>query len=201
MGDLARIGEEFRKAWLPFFCRSGQREAVLEEFDAEEDGWLPFRDEISLPPLTGEVLAEVVRRKSAGAGSLDGWGRREMKVFPVPWFDGLGYPDLQGRCWCYSFGSGPIVRSSNVHRIRASARMFIWRIGVNPGFQNRRAVRVEAWCTTALGIEESLSGAVDTHVHVFAEDVFESFDTVDRGIWDRDLGCLGFACLVQACLF
>ena len=28
--DPARIDEEFRKAWLPYFCRSGQREASLE---------------------------------------------------------------------------------------------------------------------------------------------------------------------------
>ena len=30
LADPARIDEEFRKAWLPFFCRSGQREASLE---------------------------------------------------------------------------------------------------------------------------------------------------------------------------
>ena len=29
--DPAKIDEEFRKAWLPYFCRSGQREASLEE--------------------------------------------------------------------------------------------------------------------------------------------------------------------------
>ena len=36
--DPSRIGEEFRKAWLPYFCRSGQREASLEEFDFEVEG-------------------------------------------------------------------------------------------------------------------------------------------------------------------
>ena len=44
---------------------------------------------VSLPELTGEMLDEVVRRKSATAGSLNGWGWRELKVLPVPWFDGL----------------------------------------------------------------------------------------------------------------
>ena len=44
---------------------------------------------VSLPELTGEMLAEVVRRKGATAGSLDGWGWRELKVLPVPWVDGL----------------------------------------------------------------------------------------------------------------
>ena len=66
--DPARIDEEFRKAWLPSFYRSGPRKASLEEFDAEVDGWLPLLHEISLPPLTGEGLAEVVRRESAAAG-------------------------------------------------------------------------------------------------------------------------------------
>ena len=42
LSDLVRIGEEFRKASLPFFCRSGQREASLEEFTHEVDGWLPL---------------------------------------------------------------------------------------------------------------------------------------------------------------
>ena len=36
----ARIDEEFRKAWLPYFCRSGQREASLEEFDREVEVWV-----------------------------------------------------------------------------------------------------------------------------------------------------------------
>ena len=43
-GDLAgplRIDEEFQKAWLPHFCRSGRRETNLEEFAHEVGGWLP----------------------------------------------------------------------------------------------------------------------------------------------------------------
>ena len=39
--------------------------------------------------LTGQMLAEVVRHKGAAAGSLDGWGWRELKVLPVSWFDEL----------------------------------------------------------------------------------------------------------------
>ena len=41
---------------------------------------------------------------------------------------------------------------------------------------------VEAWCIAALDIEEVLSGAVDSHVHVFVADVIKSLDTVDRWI-------------------
>ena len=50
---------------------------------------------------------------------------------------------------------------------------------------------VEAWFTTALDIEEVLSGVVQGDVHVFVADVIRSFDTVDRGILDRVLGSLG----------
>ena len=89
LADPAGIDEEFRKAWLPYFCRSGQRETSLDEFNGECAGWLPHLDEFFLPALTGDMLFEVVRRKSATAGSLDGWGWRELKVLPVAWFDGL----------------------------------------------------------------------------------------------------------------
>ena len=89
LADLVRIEEEFRKAWLPFFCRSGQREASLEEFALEVDGWLLVLPVVSLPGLTGEMLSDVARRNSATSGSLDGWGWRELKVLPVAWFDGL----------------------------------------------------------------------------------------------------------------
>ena len=50
---------------------------------------------------------------------------------------------------------------------------------------------VEAWYTTALDIEEVLSGAADPHVHLFIADVIKSFDTVDRGVLDSVLSSLG----------
>ena len=71
-----RIDEEFRIAWLPYFCRSGQREASLEEFYEDVVGWLPLLPEVDMPPLTGDDLFQVVRCKTATAGSLDGWGWR-----------------------------------------------------------------------------------------------------------------------------
>ena len=74
LADPARIDEEFRNAWLPYFCRSRQRDTSLEEFGREVDGWLPLLPEVHLPRLTGQMLADVVRRKGATAGSLDGWG-------------------------------------------------------------------------------------------------------------------------------
>ena len=48
LADPARIDEEFRNAWLPYLCRSGQRETSHEEFTREVDGWLPLLPEISL---------------------------------------------------------------------------------------------------------------------------------------------------------
>ena len=50
---------------------------------------------------------------------------------------------------------------------------------------------VEAWYTSSLDIEEVLTGASDSHVHLFVADVIKSFDTVDRGILDRVLSSLG----------
>ena len=84
LSDPDQIDAEFRKAWLPYFCRSGQRETSLDEFGFEVDGWLPILPEISLPRLTGQMLADVVLPKGVSAGSLDGWGWRELKALPVP---------------------------------------------------------------------------------------------------------------------
>ena len=83
LADPAGIDEEFRKAWLPYFCRSGQRDTSLESFSFEVEGWLPLLPEVHLFRLTGQMLADVVQRKSATAGSLDGWSWRDLKVLPV----------------------------------------------------------------------------------------------------------------------
>ena len=74
---------------FPHFCRSGQRDASLEEFALEVEGWLPRLPEVHLPRLTGQMLADVVQRKGATAGSLDGWVWRELKLLLVAWIDGL----------------------------------------------------------------------------------------------------------------
>ena len=59
---------------------------------------------------------------------------------------------------------------------------------------------VEAWYTSALDIEEVLSGAADSDIHLFVADVVKSFDTVDRRILDRVLSSLGLPWLVSSCL-
>ena len=50
---------------------------------------------------------------------------------------------------------------------------------------------MEAWNTSALDIEEVLTGATDSDIHLFVADVIKSFDTVDRRILDRVLSSLG----------
>ena len=42
LSDPNQIDAEFRKAWLPYFCRSGQREASLDEFGFEVAGGCRF---------------------------------------------------------------------------------------------------------------------------------------------------------------
>ena len=218
LSDPNQIDAEFRKAWLPYFCRSWQRETSLDEFGFEVDGWLPLLPEVRLPRLTGQMLADVVHRKNVSAGGLDGWGWRELKVLPVSWFDELAriltkvedlgvWPD--GLLDAYitmipktdgdatPLGQRPLSALPVVYRIWASARMGHLHGWVKSWVPNSvfsaggGRGSVEAWYTSALDIEEVLSGAADSHVHLFVADVVKSFDTVDRGILDRVLSNLG----------
>ena len=80
----------FGKLGSLIFCRSVRGVADLEDSSMEVEGdWLPTLDMVDLPPLTGDLLSEVVRRKKVTAGRLDGWEWRELKALPAPWFDGL----------------------------------------------------------------------------------------------------------------
>ena len=67
---LIRLGltKNSERPGFPAFCRAGQRETSLEEFSFEVDGWLPLLPEVHLPRLTGQMLADVVQRKSATVG-------------------------------------------------------------------------------------------------------------------------------------
>ena len=174
--------------------------------------------EVHSPQLTGQVLADVVQRKSATAGSLDGWGWRELKVLPVSWYDGLArilskvedigvWPDglldayiamiLKTDGDATPLGQRPLGVLPIVYRIWASARMGQldgwFKSSVPDSVFSAGGGRgsVEAWYTSSLEIEEVLAGAADSHVHLFVADVIKSFDTVDRGILDRVLCSLG----------
>ena len=181
-------------------------------------GWLPLLPEVSSPWLTGQMLADVVQRKDATAGSLDGWGWRELKVLPVAWYDELAriltkveeigvwldglldayiamIPKTDGDAT--PLGQRPLSALPVVYRILASARMGQlkdwFKSWVPDSVFSAGGGRgsVEAWYATALDIEEVLSGATDYDVHLFLADVIKSFDTVDRGILDRVLSSLG----------
>ena len=171
-----------------------------------------------LPGLTGQMLFDVVRRKSATVCRLDGWGWRELKVLPVSWFDELAriltlvedtgvWPD--GLLDAYiamipktdgdatHLGQRPLSVLPVVYRIWASARMVQLEGWFKAWVPNSvfsawcgRGL-VEAWYTTALDIEEVLSGAADSHVHLFVADVIKSFVTVDREVRDRVLSSPG----------
>ena len=209
---------EFRKAWFPYFCLSGQRETSLDEFGFEVDGWLPLLPEVHLPHLTGQMLADVVHRKSISAGGLDGWGWRELKVLPISWFDELArilakvedfgvWPD--GLLDAYiamipksdgdatPLGQRPLSVLPVVYRLWASIRLgqladwFQSWVPASVFSAGGGRGSVEAWYTSAFDIEEVLSGAADSHVHLFVADVVKSFDTVDRGILDQVLSSIG----------
>ena len=87
------------------------------------------------------------------------------------------------------FGQRPLSVLPIVCRICASARMRHledwFRSWVPDSVFSAGGGRgsVEAWCATALDIEDVLTGAADSDVHLFVADVSKSFDTVDRGYW------------------
>ena len=63
--------------------------ADLDSFRAVAEELTPLLGEVQLPRLSGDMLYEVVQKKTPTAGSLDGWGWREFKALPVAWFDKL----------------------------------------------------------------------------------------------------------------
>ena len=62
---------------MPYFSRSSRGPADLDDLEVG-GGWLPVLDIFHLPPLTGDMLVEVVRKKKSTAGGLDGWGWKEL---------------------------------------------------------------------------------------------------------------------------
>ena len=96
-----------------------------------------------------------------------------------------------------SLGQRPLSVLPVLYRIWASARVSQledwFRSWVPDSVFSAGSGRgsVEAWYTSALDIEEVLTGATDSDVHLFVADVVKSFDTVDRKIFDRVLSSLG----------
>ena len=104
-------------------------------------------------------------------------------------------------------GQRPLSVLPIVYRIWASARMLQledWFRSWVPDSVFSAGVgcsSVEAWNTTALSVEEVLSGVTDSDVHLFVADVIKSFDTVDRGILDKVLRSSGLPCWFRHAYF
>ena len=212
------IDAEFRKAWMPYFCRSGHPEVSAEQFLGFIGRFLPQEDFLELPRITGRDLQEVARAKRATAGGLDGWAWNEVKALPLPWFSGLAIllelvestgtwpqglldafiamiPKADGDST--PLGQRPLSVLPVVYRLWASLRLGHLREWVE-GWLPKSVYSlgnglssVEAWFSTALDIEDVLSGTGGDQLHVMVADVIKSFDTVDRSILDCALGRLG----------
>ena len=76
---------EFRKAWMPSFCRSGPPVVSADQFLDFVGHLLPQEPYLDLPRVTG--LRDGTSRKLLGlkkstAGGLDGWAWNEFKALP-----------------------------------------------------------------------------------------------------------------------
>ena len=155
------------------------------------------------------------RAKKSTAGGLDGWAWNEIKALPLPWFSGLDIllelvgvwpqglldaffaiiPEADGDST--TLGQRPLSVLPVVYRLWASlglGHLREWVVGWLPHsvFSLGNVLSsVEAWFSTALDIEEVLSGTGGDQLHVMVADVIKSFDTVHKSILDCALGRLG----------
>ena len=181
-----------REAWRPYFCRSARGAADLEDFSNEvEGGWLPVLDVFHLPPLTGDVLVEVVGRKKSTSCSLDGWGWRELKALPPSWFDGLArilmMVEEEG-IWPEGLLDAYIamIPKSDGAEAFVCVACGLQGLGICQDDAARALVQVfvallmpdvpRLWT-----LRNALLKGVDADVHLFVADVVKSFDTVDKG--------------------
>ena len=72
------VDAEFRKVWMPFFCRSGHLVVTLGQFLGFIGHLLPQEPYLDLPRITGRDLQEVARAKKSTAGGLDGRSWNEI---------------------------------------------------------------------------------------------------------------------------
>ena len=211
------IGAEFRKAWMPFFCRSGHPVVTSDQFLEFVGHLLPQEPHLDLPRITGRDLQEVARAKKSTAGGLDGWAWNEIKALPLPWFSGLAIlldlvetsgtwpqglrdaffamiPKADGDST--SLGQRPLSVLPVVYRLWASLELGHLREWVERWLPQsvfslgNGLSSVEAWFSTALDVEEVLGTGGD-QLHVLVADVVKSFGTVYRSILDCALGRLG----------
>ena len=68
----AKIGEEFRKAWLPYFLPLWANGYQPQEFDREVDGWWGWRELKVLPVSWYDELARILSKVEDTGVWLDG---------------------------------------------------------------------------------------------------------------------------------
>ena len=83
------IDAEFRKAWMPFFCRSRYPVVTVDQCVDFVHPFLSWEAVLDLPRITGQDLLDTARAKKSSAGGLDGWVWNEIKALPFAWFSGL----------------------------------------------------------------------------------------------------------------
>ena len=157
---------------------------------------------VLLLPLTGEMLAEVFRGKGGTAGSLDGWGWKELKALPEALVrcpcshsevgeTGVWPERLLDACIttipvggdATPLGQRPLSALPAVYRMSASAPMVQleewFRSWVPDSVFTAGGGRcsVEAWNSAALDVEEVVACVVDSDIYLFLADVIKSFDS------------------------
>ena len=84
------VDAEFRKGWMPFFCRSGHLVVTVEQFLQFVDPFLPQEPVLDMPRITYWAGSfSVGKAKKSTAGGLDGWAWNEIKSLHLVWLSGL----------------------------------------------------------------------------------------------------------------
>ena len=85
--ELHLIDAEFRKSWMPFFCRSGHPVVTPDQFLDFVGHLLAQEPYLDLPRIAGRDLQDVARAKKSAAGGLDGWAWTRLRRYRC-----LGFP-------------------------------------------------------------------------------------------------------------
>ena len=136
----------------------------------------------SLEVLNGFLRQVVVSRRDDGIRRWSRWLREDLSSRPYAWLRPDYVPPSP-----FLVVKDPQIVSSRIlveQHLKEAESVFSLGNGLSS---------VEAWFSTALDIEEVLSGTGRDQLHVMVADVIKSFDTLDRSILDCALGRLGLA--------